>query len=437
MYSKKITEELKKKKIDIGDTVSVTSKGKLFEGLLMPKPDLGDPEVLVLKLSSGYNIGITPESIDLVATTGSRYSEEDPPEAAKDGDIAILGCGGTIASKIEYTTGAVYPSIRPKELRAAFPELSKWPIHSRQIFSLFSDDMNSYHWKIIADHVEEEIKSGSSGVVLMHGTDTMSYTSSMLSFMLKNLPIPVIVVGSQRSSDRPSSENKMNLLNSVYASTKDLGEVAVCMHADTNDHFCYIHRGTRVRKMHTSRRDAFQSINSRPLFRVDYKNDIFEKIGEPMHRSHKGFEAKKKINDNVAMVFVHPNMKPEMISGLSDYDGVVLIGTGLGHTPVGAFGVKHVKGILGPVKELIDSDIPVVMSSQCITGRICMRVYTNGRLLKEAGVIGDDCDWTPEVAFTKLSWVLGQTRKMDEVRRLMETNIAGEISDHSILGDYK
>jgi glutamyl-tRNA(Gln) amidotransferase subunit D len=432
MYSKTIQDELKKKNIDVGDTVVVHSGHHKFEGLLMPRPHFGDAGILVIKLNTGYNIGVRPDSIDLVATTGARHEEKIKTEIPKKGDVAILGCGGTIASRVEYKTGAVYPSITPKELRATFPDLEKWPLHSKQVFSLFSDDMNYYHWKLIADEIEEEIKGGAQGVVLMHGTDTMTYTSSAISFMLQNLPVPVVFVGSQRSSDRPSSENRMNLVNSVFSATQDLGEVTVCMHAGANDDYCYLHRGTRVRKMHTSRRDAFRSINSKPLFAVDYRTKRFEQLSEYRKR-HKQLISKKKMSDNVALIYVHPNIKPELISKLDDYDGVVLIGTGLGHVPTGAFEGKHVKSIYKPIKELIQSGIPVVLSSQCIKGRICMRVYSNGRLLKEAGVIGDDADWTPEVAYTKLSWVLGQTKDMDEVRKLMYTDIAGEISSRSVL----
>jgi glutamyl-tRNA(Gln) amidotransferase subunit D len=433
MYSKKIESELKKKKIDVGDTITVRSEGHNYEGLLMPRPELGDSDVLVVKLTSGYNVGIRAESIELVATTSARQIPEVQEEKKKKGDVAILGCGGTIASRVEYKTGAVYPSITPKELRQTFPALEKWPIHSKQVFSLFSEDMNSKHWKLIADEIEEEIKAGSKGVVVMHGTDTMTYTSSAVSFMLQNLPVPVVFVGSQRSSDRPSSENKMNLVNAVYAATQDLGEVAVCMHESTNDGSCLIHRGNRVRKMHTSRRDAFHSINSKPLFRVDYRTDKFEQLGDPKPRNKGELISKKRINDNVALIYSHPNIKPELISKLDDYDGVVFAGTGLGHIPIGAFESKGVKSIYKPIQELIESGIPVVMSSQCIEGRVCMRVYSNGRLLKQAGVIGDDADWAPEVAYTKLCWALGQTKKMHEVKELMETNIAGEISSRSNL----
>ncbi len=433
MYSKRVNDELKKKNIELGDRIKVLAGDNIFYGLLMPRPYSGDPDIVVLKLDNGYNLGVKADSIELEAKSEKRPQEEHHKEKPKKGDIAILGCGGTIASKIEYKTGAVYPSITPKELRTAFPELEKWPIHSRQVFSLFSDDMNAHHWKMLADEIEEEIKSGSKGVVVMHGTDTMTYTSAAISFMLQNLPLPVVFVGSQRSSDRPSSENKMNMLNAVFSASQDLGEVVVCMHASTNDDFCYLHRGTRVRKMHTSRRDAFRSINSPPLFAVDYRTKRFESIGQHMPRNKGGVNVKKSLNDNVALVYVHPNIKPKLISSLDSYDGVVLMGTGLGHVPTNPFNDKTVKAIYKPITELIRSDIPVVMSSQTIYGRLCMRVYTNGRLLRDAGVIGDGADWTPETAYAKLCWVLGQTKKMKEVEKLMMTNMVGEISERTVL----
>jgi glutamyl-tRNA(Gln) amidotransferase subunit D len=433
MYSNKLLDELKKKNIEIGDRIKIFSGSSIFEGLLMPRPDFGDPDLIVLKLDNGYNTGLKAESIELLQKSPPRPKEEPHEEKPEKGSIAILGCGGTIASKIEYKTGGVYPSITPKELRAAFPALERWPIHSLKIFSLFSEDMNSHHWRLLADAIEEEIKDGSEGIVVMHGTDTMVYTSAAISYMLQNLPVPVVFVGSQRSSDRPSSENEMNLLNAVFSSTKDLGEVTVCMHGSTNDDFCHLHRGTRVRKMHTSRRDAFRSINSLPLYAVDYRADRFDKISESKGRHKDGFTSKKHLNDNVALIYVHPNIRPDFISKLDSYDGVILMGTGLGHVPTDAFGDKTVKGIYKPLKELIDSGIPVAMSSQCISGRVCLRVYTNGRLLREAGVMGDGADWTPEAAYVKMCWVLGQTKDMKKVRELMETDIAGETSSRSAL----
>jgi glutamyl-tRNA(Gln) amidotransferase subunit D len=433
MYSRKILDELKKKNIEAGDRIRISGASSVFEGLLMPRPDLGDPDIIVLKLDNGYNTGIRPDSIELLEKSPQRPKEAPVEEKSRKGSIAILGCGGTIASKIEYKTGGVYPSITPKELRAAFPALERWPIHSRKIFSLFSEDMNAHHWRLLADAIEDEVKDGSEGIVVMHGTDTMVYTSAAISYMLQNLPVPVVFVGSQRSSDRPSSENEMNLLNAVFSSTKDLGEVTVCMHASTNDDFCHLHRGTKVRKMHTSRRDAFHSCNSLPLYAVDYRTERFDRISESKKRGKGGIISKKHLNDNVALVYVHPNIRPDFISKLSSYDGIVLMGTGLGHVPTDAFGDKTVKGIYKPIKELIDSGIPVAMSSQCISGRVCLRVYTNGRLLREAGVIGDGADWTPEAAYAKMCWALGQSRDPKKVKEILDADVAGEITGRSAL----
>jgi glutamyl-tRNA(Gln) amidotransferase subunit D len=432
MYSKKILEKLKEKGIDVGDRIRIGSAGAEYEGLLMPRVYSGDPDIVVLKLDNGYNTGLRTESISLVKKSVKKPREHLHDESGSKKGVAILGCGGTIASKIEYKTGAVYPSITPKELRMAFPALEQWPIHSRQIFSLFSEDMNAHHWRLLADEIERELKDGSQGIVVMHGTDTMTYTSAAISFMLQDLPAPVVFVGAQRSSDRPSSENEMNLLNAVFSATQDLGEVAVCMHASTNDDFCHLHRGTRVRKMHTSRRDAFHSLNAAPLFAVDYRKKRFEALSEARPRGKK-LVSRKELNDNVALIYVHPNIRPELIASLDSYDGVVLVGTGLGHVPTDAFGDKTVRGIYKPIRELVSSGIPVVMSSQCLSGRICMRVYTNGRLLREAGVIGDGADWTPEAAYAKLCWVLGQTKDAKEAARLMMSPVAGEITERSVL----
>ncbi|MEW6748152.1 MAG: Glu-tRNA(Gln) amidotransferase subunit GatD [Candidatus Micrarchaeota archaeon] len=428
-----IIKELEKKGISIGDRIKVSSQAGDFEGLLMPRPVSTDPAVLVLKLDSGYNTGLKPVSVALVKKSAPRKSEPPEKEKPVKGAISILGCGGTIASKIEYKTGAVYPSITPKELRTAFPALERWKIRSRQLFSLFSEDMNAAHWRLLADAIEDELKDGSKGVVIMHGTDTMTYTSAAISYMLQDLPAPVVFVGSQRSSDRPSSENEMNLLNAVFAAGQDLGEVAVCMHASSDDDICHLHRGTRVRKMHTSRRDAFRSINSPPIAALDYRADRFEPLMAHKPRGKGMPTAKKDLNDNVGLIYVHPNIKPDLMSKLDSYDGVVLVGTGLGHVPTEALGDSSVKSIYRPISELVSSGIPVVMSSQCISGRLCMRVYRTGRMLMEAGVIGDGADWTPEAAYAKLCWVLGQTKEMKEVSRMMLEDVAGEISERSLL----
>ncbi len=442
MYSASLEKIFKKMNIETGDLVKIENKNGTFEGTLMPRSYESD--IIVLKLANGYNIGIDSKSMNISLTKKSeRVIKIEEKEVEIKGAISILGCGGTISSRVEYRTGAVYPVINPSELKMAFPQLERIaPINAKQLFSLLSEDMNSKHWKIIAKTVEEEIKDEAQGVVLMHGTDTMAYTAAAISFMLQNLPVPIIFVGAQRSADRPSSENEMNLVNAVYAATKDIAEVSVCMHASTNDDFCYLHRGVRVRKIHTSRRDAFKSVNSDPLAIIDYKNNRFEIVIEHRKRDQSNdqrfgvMNIDMRINENVALVYIHPNMKPKFIEKMRNYDGIVLIGTGLGHISTNPFADKNAKPIINEIEQLIKSGIPVVMSSQTIFGRINLDVYTAGRLLHEIGIIGHGADWTPETAFVKLSWVLGHEKKMKKVSDEMMTNMVGEISKRTPLNSF-
>jgi glutamyl-tRNA(Gln) amidotransferase subunit D len=432
MYSKQILSLLKKKGIDIGDEVRLESPKGVFTGLLMPRPE-GAEGTFVIKLSNGYNLGIDAAGADIGLVRKSQAAKPHGAEPKDRGEVAIIGCGGTIASKVEYKTGAVYPAISPREMRNAFPDVDRIAtIHTRQLFELFSDDMAAPHWSILAKAIAEEAKDGAKGVVVMHGTDTMSYTSAAISFMLQDLPVPVVITGAQRSSDRPSSDNRLNLLNAVFAAKQDLGEVGVCMHAGTSDDVCHLHRGTRVRKMHSSRRDAFKSINSPPIAELDYRSSIFKPLTQYKKRSPAGsLKLSAKISDNVALIDVHPNIKPKFISSLRSYDGVVLMATGLGHIPTNPFNEKHATPILPEVRGLVESGIPVVLAPQTIYGRLNLKVYTNGRLLLDAGAIGDGMDWTPECAYAKLCWALGQSKDMKKVRQLMETDIAGEIGARS------
>ncbi len=433
MYATNLDKKLKDNGISVGDRIKIVKGSQTFEGLLMPRAS--ESNILVLKLDNGYNVGISSEGATLFLLTKKPKSPKELPCDELSGEISILGCGGTISSKVEYTTGAVYPAISPCELKKAFPDLEKIAtIKARQLFALLSEDMNSEHWKITAEAILDEIKEGSKGLVIMHGTDTMTYTSAAMSFMLQELPVPILLVGAQRSSDRPSSENEMNLLNAVYAAKSDLGEVGVCMHATIDDTYCYIHRGVRTRKMHTSKRDAFKSINCPPLAVVDYKEKKFEQISPYRKKTPKGkVKSDLKINPNVAMMYIHPNIKPKLISSLSDYDGVVLIGTGLGHVPTNPFGDKYSKSLIKELEELIKSGIPVVMSPQTIYGRLNLNIYTAGRLIGDIGVIGNGADWTPETAFVKLSWVLGHEKNPKKVAQEMMNNIVGEISERSPL----
>lgn len=441
MYSPNIEILLKSKKIKIGDRVSVI-KGKLtYEGILMPRIELGDHSSLVIKLSNGYNIGIKFEKgMKIRRLERGKSIRFRPAKLAIKKDptkptVSILGCGGTIASRIEYTTGGVYAAFSPADLLLSFPELKDIAnIKGRKLFDLMSEDLTTEHWKIIAREVVKEINAGSDGIVLMHGTDTIHFTSAALSFMLKDLSVPVVLVGAQRSSDRGSSDNLVNLVSSVVVAKSDIAEVSVCMHGSMSDDFCYLHQGTKVRKLHTSRRDAFQSVNVLPFAKILYPEKRIEYLRTDYRkRDDKKVKLDDQLNPNVALVYVYPGIKPEFIDSLRSYDGVVVAVTGLGHVPTNPAGDKFSRSLLPSLKNLIDSGIPVVIAPQTIYGRLDLDVYRNQRLLNKTGVIGNYCDWLPETALVKLMFVLGHTKDPKKVREMMLTNIAGEIGKRTLI----
>jgi hypothetical protein len=185
-------------------------------------------------------------------------------------EVTLLGTGGTIASRLDYRTGAVIPAFTPGELYGAVPELADiCNLTTRKLFGVFSENMAKEQYLALARSIGEEIEAGADGIVIGHGTDTMGYTAAAMSFALQELPVPVVIVGAQRSADRPSSDAATNLTGAVVAAAKaPFAEVALAMHATSSDNAILLHRGTKVRKCHTSRRDAFKSINADPLAKL-------------------------------------------------------------------------------------------------------------------------------------------------------------------------
>jgi glutamyl-tRNA(Gln) amidotransferase subunit D len=405
------------KEIKVGDRIRVVKEDRSFEGLLMPRSELGDERHIVLKLDSGYNIGIeiTGSAIEKIGEAKKIKTKMGKIGKIKGfPEVTIIGTGGTIASKIDYTTGAVHPSFSTKDLVNAIPELLEISnLNTKVLFNILSENMTPKHWKKIAQETAKELNKGATGVVIAHGTDTLAYTSAALSFMLKNLHKPVVLVGSQRSSDRPSSDSPLNLVSAVKVACSDIGEVVVVMHGSTNDDFCLIHRGTCVRKMHSSRRDAFKSINS-PIGKVEGEIEIFQEYNK---RKEEKVFADTRIDENVALIKVYPGIG----KGILDYcvencNGIVIEGTGLGHVP---------EILLKPIEMAIKEGKPVVMTTQTLFGRIDMKVYSTGRKLLATGVIPGNM--LPEVAYVKLMHVLGITKDYDEVKELMCTDFAGEL----------
>ena len=441
MYSDAIENLFKKQGLKPGNRIKIKKGKEEYEGILMPRIGLGDRTSIVVKLENGYNIGVKYEKELKVKKSGSGARISFKPakvEITKDPSkptVSVLGCGGTIASRVEYTTGAVFPAFSPDDLILSFPELKEISnIRGRKLFDLFSEDMAPTHWQIVAREVEKEIKSKSDGIVLMHGTDTMHFTAAALSFMLQNPPVPVVLVGAQRSSDRGSSDNAMNLVcGALVAGKSDIAEVGVCMHGTTNDDYCLFHPGCKVRKLHSSRRDAFRSVNALPFAKVWYEKREIELLRTDFKKRDDGrLVLDDKINPRVGLFYTYPGIEPKVLEALVDFfDGVVIAGTGLGHVPSNPSDDKLAKSLIPSIKLIIESGIPVVIAPQTIYGRLNLNVYEAGRLLNEIGVIGNGCDWTPECALVKLMWALGHTKNLEKVREMMLKNIAGEITERT------
>ncbi len=435
-YSGLVLEKLSLSKIQVGDTISITKDGEEFTGVLMPRSQVGSDAVhIIIKLDSGYNIGLrlNQESTIHRIKGGARKRTTKVEEFMEKKNlprVSILSTGGTIASKVDYRTGAVNPALSAQDLYDTVPELRNYAnVHAKVIMSVLSENILPADWTKIAHSVASEIKTGTDGVVIAHGTDTLGFTSAALSFALQNLPVPVVLVGSQRSSDRPSSDAAMNLIGAVNLATKaDAAEVMVLMHAETGDSFLHAHRGTRVRKLHTSRRDAFQSVNEYPLFKIN-EVDVQE-LYPPIQRRNpeRKIKLKPKFEEKVALVKTFPGIEGILVENLidSEYRGIVIEGTGLGHTP---------DSLQQSIKKAIDAGIIVAMSSQCIFGRTDMNVYRSGVELLDLGVISCE-DMLPETALVKLMWVLANSKDSTTAKNLLLTPLAGEIDMRSEEPDY-
>ncbi|MHB8118734.1 MAG: Glu-tRNA(Gln) amidotransferase subunit GatD [Methanothrix sp.] len=408
--------------MELGDRISVKRNGTSFEGVLMPSRREG---YMVIKLDNGYNIGLCAAKSELTLLQKRPESQplhKDRPLQVREGlpQVSILSTGGTIASKVDYRTGAVTSQFSAGEIISAIPELEEIANYrARVIYQILSENMRAEYWIKLAQSVAEEICAGAEGVIITHGTDTMMYTAAALSFMLRT-PVPVVLVGSQRSSDRPSSDASMNAVCAASVAISDIAEVCVVMHGTTSDDYCSIHRGTRVRKMHTSRRDAFQSINQAPLGTVDYLTRKIQTFQPYRRRGEVELEVMDRLEPQCALVKYTPGSSPDILNYYIDkgYRGIVLEGTGLGHVA---------SDWIDGIKRATEENIPVVVTSQCLRGRICDRVYDTGRDMLDGGAIEGE-DMLPEVALVKLMWTVANAKSPEDIRTLMKRPLAGEMS---------
>ena len=418
-YAGKSLRFLQESKVKVGDTIKVTEE-LTYSGILMPRYELSDDQHIVVKLKSGYNVGIEIGKIKKIELISSQKLTKEIPSDIKTNSslpkVLLLSTGGTIASKVDYRTGGVTPALSASELNAAIPELAKIAnIDAEILFSEYSENLQPEHWKKIAEKLDTCSKSEYKGIVITHGTDTMQYTAAFLSFALSGFPIPIALVGSQRSSDRPSSDAALNLISAVrFVIEGNTKGVFVIMHHNESDDLVVSHLGTRVRKNHTSKRSAFKTIGDDPAFLILDKK--IEKNLKKEFFKQKDYNPKLNLDTRVALVKYHPGYDPKLIDYIieSGYQAIIFEGTGLGH--IG-------KTMYDSVKSAKKKGLFLGMTSQCIDGRVSMTVYESGRDLLEIGIVPLN-NMIPETALVKAMWALGNTKSVDEMKNLMLEKIA-------------
>lgn len=422
----------------MGDTVSVTTPDGELSGVIMPRYESASDNYLVIKLKSGYNTGIKIDGVKSISKLPAKKIEASSAATAQHEDeklprVALISTGGTIASKIDYRTGGVHAALSAAELYSSVPELATYArVDPEVLLSEYSENLKPEHWTLIAKKVAEKIESGDyRGIVVSHGTDTMHYTAAALSFALQNVPIPVVLVGAQRSSDRPSSDAAVNLLGAtIFAARANVSGVFVAMHAGTSDDVVAVHVGTRVRKNHTSRRDAFESIDVTPVALVRNNEIEMQKasqIGLTERTNVNELKLQPGFDSRVMLIKYYPGFDPRIIENAveSGYKAIIFEGTGLGHVN---------KECFPAIQRAVEAGVMICMTSQCIWGRVGMKVYDTGRDLLSIGVVPLS-DMISETATVKAMWALANAQSSKAFKDIMIENISNEISESIPVSD--
>ncbi|NOZ46957.1 MAG: Glu-tRNA(Gln) amidotransferase subunit GatD [Chlorobi bacterium] len=428
-------EILKKYSVRVWGQATITTTRGIFKGTVLPRAENDDDQHIVMKIATGYNVGIDIKTVTEMKETGYKKAnykipEKEFPTTKGLPNVKLFGTGGTIASRLDYRTGAVIPAFSPGELYGAVPELADiCNLTTEKVFAVFSENMGPEQYKKLAIAIGKEIENGIDGIVIGHGTDTLHHTGAALTFMVQNSPVPIVLVGSQRSSDRPSSDAALNLMHAMKAAGQsDIAEVMVCMFGPTSDDYGLLHKGTRVRKMHSSYRSTFRTIGDTPLAMINRKEITLIHNNYKHRRNDRNVKIFPYFSDKVTMMYYYPAMKPDVLDALVDqgYKGIVIVGTGLGHVN---------KELYPAIERAHAKGVHMYMTLQTIWGYVHMFVYDTGRDMMAKGIIPAG-NMLPEVAFIKLGWALGQTNDPEEVKKIMLTPINDEITKREPYNGY-
>ena len=414
-----------------GDFVSIKTKDKTWTGNIL---ESHDPEIVLLKLGSGYNIGIRENkilSVEIKKSVEEKINEKIKLEKNKElRNIAMIITGGTISARLDPKTGGVISTDKEEILRIV-PEITKICniVKIKKPFMKWSENMNIGDWKKISKATIELLNDPKiDGIIITHGTDFLHYTAAALAFSLKKLNKPVAITHSQKSIDRGSTDAHLNLLCAAKFVTSEIAEVALIGHKNSNDEICLAMPATKTRKMHTPKRDAFQPINDIPIAEITKEHMEITKEFKIKNIKSK-VEDESKFSDKVALIKFYPGQHPEILEHYvsQGYKGIVIEATGIGQVA----GKGSDNNWLPTIKKLIKKGVIICVTPQTIYGRLNLHVYDNGIELEKTGVINLK-DMLSETAFVKLSWVLGHpswARDLKKVRAKMLENVAGEFNE--------
>jgi len=434
-YKGEALELLKKYNVRVWGQANIETTRGPFVGTVLPRSENDDDKHIVMKIITGYNVGIDTNTVTNMVETGYKKAnyaipEKEFPRTEGLPEVKLFGTGGTIASRLDYRTGAVIPAFSPGELYGAVPELADiCNLETEKVFAVFSENMGPEQYMALAKAIGREIEKGVDGIVIGHGTDTLHHTAAALTFMVQDSPIPIVLVGSQRSSDRPSSDAALNLMHAMRtAGHSDIAEVMVCMFGPTSDDYGLLHKGTRVRKMHSSYRSTFRTIGDVPIARVNRNEILPIKKTYKKRRNDRNVKIMPFFEGKIGMLYFWPGMQSDALDSLIDngYKGIIIVGTGLGHVN---------KDLYPAIERAQEKGIPVFMTLQTLWGYVHMFVYDTGRDLMAKGIIPLG-NMLPEVAWVKLGWVMGQTTDYDEVKRMMLDPINDEITEREPYNGY-
>ncbi|MFW9850147.1 MAG: asparaginase [Candidatus Thorarchaeota archaeon] len=329
--------------------------------------------------------------------------------------VCIIATGGTIASVSDESTHSLRPGLKVNELLSTLPGMSDIEIIHKDLFQIDSANLQPHHWQEIAAAIKEvnEEFPNLHGIVVTHGTDTMVYSASAVSFMVQDFGKPIVFTGSQISAAVPWSDGPRNILDAIrVAAFADLGETCIVFNGE-------LHRPTRTKKTRSNTYDAYDTMDPRPLGVMAREIVLYEgrKKREDLVPRYD-----TRLDDRVFLLKVFPGIPPKILNRIIDlgYHGIVIEGYGEGSLP------SQENALTGGISQAIKLGSFVVVSSQCTYGQTDLSVYEVGRAALEVGAMGAH-DMTSEAAFVKLAWVLGHTKDSDKVREMMMTNYVGEL----------